>query len=60
MRHLEKLPRLKLVDLFRTKVSNDGVASLGRIQSLQDLDLRDTQVTDEGLVHLNKLPRLGT
>jgi hypothetical protein len=39
-------------------VTDDGLAGVGSLSGLEDLDLSTTRVTDKGLIHLRKLTKL--
>jgi hypothetical protein len=56
--HLERLSRLRALDLSNTEVSDDGLKHLAGMQGLRVLDLSDTDVSDRGLVHLSRLTAL--
>ena len=47
--------RLYYLDFSNTKVGNQELEKIAKLQHIQDLNLQSTQVTDEGLVHLQKL-----
>lgn len=49
---LKNLRRLRALYLIHTKVTDDGLAQVGRETGLQHLDLGRTKVTDRGLKHL--------
>ena len=55
---LEGLPRLKMVVLYNTRVSADGLRHLCKCNSLEELELGWTMVGDEGVAHLNRLTGL--
>lgn len=46
------LPRLKWLELSRTRITNDGLAVLGRLPCLEELRLTSTAVTDAGMRRL--------
>ena len=52
------LMNLHQLYLRSTPVSDDGLAELGKMTSLQTLILDNTKITDDGLVHLKKLSNL--
>jgi hypothetical protein len=55
---LADLPRLRSVRLAGTQVTDAGMATLGRIKTLQNLDLRECPITNDGLQHVADLKRL--
>jgi len=57
--YLTKLP-LSYLDLSRTKVTNDHIAELAAVTTLEYLDVTDTPVTPSGLDCLKFLPSLKT
>ena len=57
---LPQLPRLRRMQFNGRRMSNDVLAQLTtRMPQLVELDLNQSQVTDEGLRHLANLPKLG-
>lgn len=60
MRWLGRLPKLRTINLRYAKVTDAGLAELVHCGSLTELVLAGTQVSDAGLPHLMKLPRLDT
>jgi internalin A len=57
--HLAKLTGLQLLLLPRTKLTDAGLARLAGLKALKRLDVRDTQVTAEGIASLRTvLPSL--
>jgi internalin A len=58
MRVLARLPKLRILRLRLTKVTDAGLAELADCRSLTYLGLAGTRVSDAGLVHLTKLPLL--
>lgn len=48
------------IDLHRTEVADEDLAILAAIESLRELDLRLTKITDAGVRHLGGLTRLET
>jgi len=56
--HLEELPHLQDVGLFRTKVTDSGLIHLKGLTNLQELDLSETEISDAGLLHLKGLTKL--
>ncbi|QDS87520.1 Leucine Rich repeats (2 copies) [Rosistilla ulvae] len=49
---LTKLPRLRSVLLLGTPITGEALTTLAQIESLENLDLRDTAVDDSSLEHL--------
>ncbi|CAI5480692.1 unnamed protein product [Closterium sp. Yama58-4] len=58
IKHLYRLPRLELLSLRSTGVSNCALEGIGSLTSLEKLYLWKTNVTDAGLPHLTALPSL--
>ena len=58
--HLQAFSSLGELDLFGTKITDEGMAHLSQLTSLTDLNLANTEVTDEGLIHLQRLTNLKT
>jgi hypothetical protein len=57
-RYLAGCAHLENLKLDRTKVNNYAIGQLSRSQSLQDLSLRDTLITDQVTEALLAMPRL--
>jgi hypothetical protein len=57
---LERLPRLKSLELNVTGISDAGLAHLRGLTRLESLDLSHNPITDAGLVNLRGLVRLRT
>lgn len=57
---LASLPRLRELNLSRSRISNAGLAMVGRLATLTSLRLDDAKVSDTGLQHLAPLTRLET
>ena len=55
---LAQLRSLRHLDLWQTKIGNDGLAHLAGLTDLQTLDLTETQINDGGLEHLSGLKKL--
>ncbi len=55
---LPKLPRLRSVLLAGTAIADDDLRAVGEISTLENLDLRDCAVSDDGLAHLTSLAKL--
>jgi hypothetical protein len=53
-----RLPELKMMSLFNSSVTDDGLEKLRDCESLEAIGLGKTKVTREGLKHLENLPRL--
>jgi hypothetical protein len=58
--HLRAFPRLRVLRLNFTSVTDDGLAHLKGLTELRVLTLDYTQVTDTGLIHLKNLTKLET
>lgn len=56
--HLKQVRNLRTLMVPGTKVSDDGVREIARIDSLTYLDLSTTPITDTSLEHLQQLPSL--
>jgi serine/threonine protein kinase/Leucine-rich repeat (LRR) protein len=56
---LQAMPQLKALDFFGCPIGDDDLRELTKLQDLEGLAIGGTRVTDAGLVHLLKLPRLG-
>ncbi len=52
------IPNLKSLSLEEARVTNDGLAALEKLVTLQELDLWNTDISDEGLQHLVPLKQL--
>ncbi len=55
---LLRLNRLQYADFAYSDLDDDGLAVIGRIGSLEGLDLQCTRITDGGLRHLREMPSL--
>lgn len=58
LEHLAGLPRLRSVLLNKMAVTDAGLAMLGKIETLENIDLRGCATTNEGVSHLAGLPKL--
>lgn len=56
--HLRRLTSLQTLNLFRTNLSDIGLADLKDLRQLRVLLIGGTRVTDVGLVHLRRFNRL--
>lgn len=54
----EYFQEIKAVTLFASTPSEADLAALGRLESLESINLHGARLLDEGLVHLASLPRL--
>lgn len=52
MRFINHMPKLKLLSLANTSVTDRGLANLRHANSLTSLNLAQTKITDDGLRHL--------
>lgn len=59
LRWLEDLHQVVDLRLVQAPITNAGAERIGRLKSLQSLRLIETRMTDDGLVHFEKLPALG-
>ena len=55
---LSGLPKIRSVLLTERNIDDDGLAILGRLTTLQNLDLRDCPISNQGLAHLAGLKKL--
>ena len=55
LQNISRLSKLRILDLSSTNVTGEGVRWP---ESLENIDLDDTQLTDAGLVNLAKCPHL--
>lgn len=55
---IQGLSRLQILTLSGNRITDDGLAMIGRMPNLEELDLDATDVTDAGLVHLQALKKL--
>ena len=55
---MRQLPRLRVLNLHATRVTDAGMASLAGLKDLQVLSLIGTRVGDAGLASLRDLPAL--
>jgi Leucine-rich repeat (LRR) protein len=55
---LGKLPDLRILRLYQTKVDDAGLKEICQIKSLSELDVGVTAVTEAGLTELTRLKRL--
>jgi len=58
LRSLGRLPKLRVLRLDHTTITDDGVAHFADLRNLEELDLSNTGITDAGMVTLGRLPRL--
>lgn len=58
MHHLHNFSNLKSVNLYRSSITNEGVAILSKCQGLTSLYLTDTGIDDGAVEHLKKLKNL--
>ena len=61
MAELEKLrsfPALQSASFSGTNLDDAGLELVSRVETLENLDLQETQITNDGLVCLENLPRL--
>jgi Leucine-rich repeat (LRR) protein len=55
---LEKLTKLRELDLTGTMVNDKSLKAVSSLQNLEILDLEATKITDAGMIHLKKLKNL--
>ena len=55
---LLEIPSLRVLDLSRTAISDDGIALLLQKSKLAGLDFSRTQISDRSLLTFDKLPEL--
>ena len=55
---LAELHSLRHLDLWQTKIGNDGLKHLAGLSNLESLDLAETTINDAGLQHLAGLTKL--
>ena len=48
------MPELRILDLANTSISDKGLIHLARLAKLQELNLKGTKITDQGLKRLQK------
>jgi len=53
-----QFPRLEVLSLSQSRITNEGLASLGECKTLRELDIDETGVNDSGLKHLRLIPNL--
>ena len=58
--YLTKVPSLKRLFLWDTKIGEDALASIGQLPALEVVYLDRTAITDAGLASLSGLPALRT
>ena len=56
--YLKNLKKLKFLNLFRTNMSDRGLAELKELTALETLLIGGTSITDEGLKNLEKFSKL--
>jgi hypothetical protein len=56
--HLPRPTKLLTLNLRGAPVTDEGMAFVGRLTALKDLDLGDTRITDRGMAHLRGLTQL--
>ena len=58
LRHLAKLPRLRVLNLSKTSITDRGLRVLRDLPALESLSVSLTGITDEGAAHLAACPAL--
>ena len=56
--HLQRLVKLEKLNLFRTQLSDAGIAALGDMHVLDTLLIGGTRITERGVEQLSKLKKL--
>ncbi len=54
LRHVKGMTNLVQLDLWDTRITDDGLVHLKDLTQLKTLALRETQVTDEGVKQLRQ------
>jgi len=55
---LSSFPQLRSVLLAGTNIGNAGLSTLGNITTLENLDLRECPISDDGVLHLRSLGKM--
>lgn len=58
LKEIANLPKLRFLNLTKTKITDDGLAHLAGMPQLRHLHLAETSITGVGLVHLAPLKEL--
>jgi len=58
LEHLKGLTSLRRLDLWNTKLNDDGLKHVAELEGLIDLNIGGTQVTNEGVASLKRLTNL--
>jgi len=58
LRHLAKLPRLRVLNLSKTSITDHGLRVLRDLPALESLSVSLTRITDVGAAHLAACPAL--
>jgi len=59
MKHLLKFDDMTYLNLYRSQITNAGLAQLLPLaNNLESLDIRSTSISDDGIAHLKRLRRL--
>ena len=58
LRHLAKLPQLRVLNLSKTSITDHGLRVLRDLPALESLSVSLTRITDEGAAHLAACPAL--
>jgi len=56
--HLTQLPRLRVLRLSRTAITDAGMSILAKCETLESVDVSQTKIGDSGVWELKALPRL--
>lgn len=58
--YLKQLPRLRMLDLSCTQITDEGLKYVKSCDGLEVLELNFTHITEKGLIQLKDLPKLQT
>lgn len=58
LKHLREFKSLKALNMYESRLADDGIQYLARLKSLESLDLSSTDISDQELIHLNGLQNL--
>jgi len=57
---LDRFPRLTMLGLYRTRITDEGLKYVGKLHGLESLDVSHSRITDSGVAHLKGLRGLKT
>jgi hypothetical protein len=52
--HLKRLPRLRMVNISLSPLSDESLRDLAELPGLEDLQLRGKKFSNQGLIHLSR------